>query len=418
MGRKNWKSLVVFGLVLALVLGVVMPVLATSLDDYFDELEDIQRELEESKHLRDLTKSELDKLRDQLDDLEDAMYKSQRQLDQLNAQIDALEQDISKQELLIEELEQSIAETEEYLEVQTGYLEHRLRAMYKNGTVSYLEVLFSASSFADFLSRMGFIGSLIESDQELIAEIEAAKASLEADKAQLDSELALLVQQKEELDSARIQVEDELAKLTRQTADAQTLSKQIHAELEKQNKGIASMEKDAKEIETTITRLMELERVKAGDPPSFLTYPVPGFDRWPPEYSLANSNITSPFGPRTHPITGLPNFHPAIDIARRDRQGRTIGGKPIVAAAGGTVDFVRSYDAGGYGIYVIISHGGGYQTLYAHMRYAPLVNEGDVVTMGQQIGVVGTTGSSTGNHLHFEVWINGVKTDPLLQEYR
>ncbi|HCX79798.1 MAG TPA: hypothetical protein DG577_10335, partial [Firmicutes bacterium] len=156
--------------------------------------------------------------------------------------------------------------------------------------------------------------------------------------------------------------------------------------------------------------LLELERVRAGNPPSFLTWPVPGFDRVP-------YNITSSYGWRIHPIRKVWQFHPGIDIARYNRRGESIGGKPIVAAASGTVDFVRSYDGGGYGIYVLISHGGGYQTLYAHMRYTT-VKKGQVVTIGQQIGVVGTTGSSTGNHLHFELWVMGEKKNPVEFEYK
>lgn len=409
MGITIRHKALVFILVMVMALGLVLPAHA-DIDDYYDDLESINEQLEEMKENRKQTKSELDRLRDLLDDLDREMYKAEEELKDLEDKILAMEEKIAEQEKLIAEVEASIAETEEYLAIQTEYLEQRLCAMYKNGSVSYLEVLFSASSFSDFLSRFGFIRLLIESDTELVAEIEATKASLEADKELLAEELSLQVQRHAELDAARAKAEEDKSQLNAKTLRYEELKEEVQAELAKQNKGIASMEEDQKQIEAEIKRLLELERVRAGNPPSFLTWPVLGFDRVP-------YNITSPYGWRIHPIRKVWQFHPGIDIARYNRRGESIGGKPIVAAASGTVDFVRSYDGGGYGIYVLISHGGGYQTLYAHMRYTT-VKKGQVVTIGQQIGVVGTTGSSTGNHLHFELWVMGEKKNPVEFEYK
>lgn len=409
--KKSYKALIIV-LVAVLALGAVLPAFADSggIDDYFDDLDSIREQLEQMKKNRNKTASELDRLRSLLDALDRDMYKTEQELDSLARKISQLEEEIAVQEERIADVEASIAETEERLAVQVGYLEQRLCAMYKNGAVSYLEVLFSASSFSDFLSRFGFLQRLIESDTELVAEIEGTKASLQVNRDILAAELGRQLLRREELEASQVKAEGKRAYLRAQASLQEELKDEVQAELNKQNKGIASLEADMKAIEAEIKRLLELERVRAGDPPSFFTWPVAGFDRIP-------YNITSDFGWRTHPITGLRNYHPGVDIARLNRQGQSIGGRPILAAASGTVDFVRSYDGGGYGIYVIVSHGGGYQTLYAHMRKAT-VKVGDVVTMGQQIGIVGTTGSSTGNHLHFEVWVMGEKKNPLGFEYK
>lgn len=399
-----------FVLVLVLALGLVLPAHAGKIDDYYDDLEDINDKIDEMKEDRSQNKSKLARLREQLEQLEREMFKAENTLEKLEKKILDMEAKIALQEKLIADIEASIAETEEYLALQTEYLEQRLCAMYKNGAVSYLEVLFSASSFSDFLSRFSFLRLLIESDTELVAQIEETKADLQADKDLLAEELILQVQRHAELETARAQVKEDKAQLKAKAARYEDLEAEVEAELARLNRGIASMEEEGKKIEAEIKRLLELERVRNGKPPSYFNWPVPGFDRVP-------YNITSEFGWRIHPIKKIWSFHPGIDIACLNRKGESIGGKPIVAAAGGTVDFVRNYDGGGYGIYVIISHGGGYQTLYAHMRYAT-VKVGDVVSMGQKIGVVGTTGSSTGNHLHFEVWVMGQKKNPLSFDYK
>jgi len=410
MGCINRYRGLAFVLVLVLALGLVLPAHAGKIDDYYDDLEDLEDKLDDMKEDRDQNKSKLERLREQLEQLEREVYKAENKLEKLEIKIRDMEAKIVHQEKLIAEIEASIAETEEYLAVQTEYLEHRLCAMYKNGAVSYLEVLFSASSFSDFLSRFSFLRLLIESDTELVAKIEETKSELQSDKDLLAGELSRQVRMHAELESDQAKVKKNRAELEKKAYRCEELKDDVEAELSRLNKGIASMEEEGKKIKAEIERLLELERVRAGNPPSHFVWPVPGFDRVP-------YNITSEYGWRIHPIRKTWSFHSGIDIARFNRQGKGIGGKPIVAAAGGTVDFVRSYDGGGYGIYVIISHGGGYQTLYAHMRYTT-VKVGDVVTIGQKIGVVGTTGTSTGNHLHFEVWVMGKKKNPLDFEYR
>jgi murein DD-endopeptidase MepM/ murein hydrolase activator NlpD len=406
----NRHKCLAFILVIVLALGLVLPAHAGKLDDYYDDLDDINDKIDEMKENRNQNKAELEHLREQLEQLEREIYNAENELEKLEIKIRNMEAKIAHQEKLIAEIEASIAETEEYLAVQTEFLEQRLCAMYKNGAVSYLEVLFSASSFSDFLSRFSFLRLLIESDTELVAKIEETKAELQTDKDLLAEELSRQVQMHAELESDQAKVEKDRAELKKKAYRCEELKEDVEVELAKLNKGIASMEEEGKKIKAEIKRLLELERVRAGNPPSYLEWPVTGFDRVP-------YNITSDYGWRIHPIRKTWSPHTGIDIARFNRRGESIGGKPIVAAAGGTVDFVRNYDGGGYGIYVIISHGGGYQTLYAHMRYTT-VKVGDVVTMGQKIGVVGTTGSSTGNHLHFEVWVMGHKKNPLGFTYR
>jgi len=171
---------------------------------------------------------------------------------------------------------------------------------------------------------------------------------------------------------------------------------------------IGGLDEQAEEFNKEITRILDEQKWKEGVAPSSFMWPVP-----------VTRYVSSPFGWRT--IYGQPNWHRGIDIAPSHRYwpaSAIYEGTPayIVAAASGTV--VTSQFNSSYGWYVLIAHGGGYATLYAHQHSRPMVSAGDFVAMGQRIGIVGSTGQSTGPHLHFEVRINGEPVNPLNFEYR
>jgi|SRR5690554_174542 len=404
---KSWLKIGALVLAVALLVGTMAPVLAQELDDMYDELERIRQEMEKVESKKDQTQSELSKLGLELEEYTALLDQARYRLDQLNLEIEEQEDLIDEQEKDIEDKQQEIAETEEHLDEQTGYLEQRMRAMYKNGAVSYLEVMFSATSFSDFLSRLKFLGTIIASDSELINEVRETRDFLAREKIELEDELDLLVERKAQLESDRSKARAEESKIAELVDQRKEQERKLKTALANQEQSLGGLEKDYDELDRLVTEILAQEEWNSGEAPSGFTWPVP-----------VTRYISSPFGWRT--IYGRPNWHRGIDIAPSHRYwpaSVNYQGTPayIVAAAPGEV-LTSAYNSS-YGWYVLIAHGGGYATLYAHQHQRPMVSVGDIVTRGQRIGIVGSTGNSTGPHLHFEVRVNSEPVNPMNFHY-
>ena len=251
-----------------------------------------------------------------------------------------------------------------------------MRSEEERGTLSYWSVLFKASSFTDLLSRIDFVNEVAEHDKSVIATLQDLRAQIQSDKDNLES-------QKSELETRQ-------AELTEQRAEADKLYEQLSTDASQMQKMAAAEEASADRIEQEIKNRQET-------PPTPATS---GDYIWP----CSARYITSPFGKRTSPG----------GIGSRNHKGVDIGasyGSSIYATKAGTV-IVSSYDAGGYGNYVQIDHGGGNYTLYGHMSKR-LVSVGQTVSQGEVIGLCGSTGASTGPHVHYEIWVNRTRIDPL-----
>ena len=310
----------------------------------------------------------------------------------LGSQIAAYQEDIENTDNLIAAYEKQISEQEQLIVRNTAdydeiyeKLKARIRVMYENGNVSYLEVLLTSASFSDLLSRADIVNAIVDSDNEKLQElldardaIEEAKAKLEDTKTSLETKKSELSKKKSQLNKKQNEADALLAQLSKQVTE----NKKNIAELE------AEEEKIAKEIAAAAKEASANKQYVGG---SFL-WPLTGYTR-----------ISSYFGMRTHPITGKYKLHTGIDLPAPK-------GTPILSANHGTV--IRAEYNTAYGNYVMVDHGGNKKTLYAHMSKM-LVKKGDVVSKGQKIGEVGTTGYSTGNHLHFEIIINGSQVNPL-----
>ena len=392
---QKWTKLGALVLVVALFVGTMMPVLAVDLDSYYQELEDLQKELDAQHAEKNTAETEAQRLGRELESLSSMLGQARQRQDRLNLQIIQQQELVDNQELDIEQKQQEIAETEEYLEQQVEYLGQRTRAIYKNGTVSYLEVLFASTSFTDFLSRFNFLSKIVTSDANLIHEVRETRDWLAQEKEILDQELELLVERRVELESDRAAAKAEERRIDGLLVVQKEKHGQLQIVLSNIQSAIGSLDQEMERVQREIYAI----EVHGGAPPSYFAWPVPGF-----------TNISSPFGWRT--LSGTANYHRGIDISIPHRYWP---GSPhyagssarIVAAAIGTVETVR-FDprppgGTGYGWYVMISHSGGFATLYAHMHQRPSVNVGDIVAMGQTIGIVGSTGWSTGPHLHFEI---------------
>ena len=294
----------------------------------------------------------------------------EQQINVIQSEINNIDAQIAKYDELISQKEDELAQLEQQEAEQYQLFCERVRYMEEEGEVSYWAILFNAEDFSDMLDRFMMVEEIMAYDNAIMDELLATQAQIEQEKA--------------ELEEAR-------------TAQEEARQKQISSQEDELEAMEAKLQAAAKAMDNEIARKeRELQAQLAAQGVTIVS--EKGF-KWP---SYATT-ITSLFGSRTHPVTGRPNNHTGVDIA-------AAGGTDIWAAKSGVV-LTSTYNSS-YGNYVVISHANGESTLYAHMSKR-LVSEGDKVTQGQTIGLVGTTGSSTGNHLHFEVRLNGQRQDPL-----
>lgn len=373
-------------------------------------------------------KAELQK---KLDGIRSSQGQALNKKNLVEQQLNVLKQQIQVSENLLAQYARQITEKEAELEQakakEAEYqaeFEQRVRAMEERGNVSYWSVLFQASDFSDLLDRIDMIGEIMDADDQVLDQLAEArqavvqaKADLEASRqgqqetlAQQQSQQAQLQAQQAEVDQLIQEIAtqgDVYAKqiekleatqddVAQQIAEAEAIyQKQLAAEK-------AAAEQAAKAAQAAAQKAAQQQKQQSsgssasgsssssGSQSSQTTASASGF-LWP----IASSHrVTSPFGWRTHPITGRQHLHGGIDIAAPN-------GTPIMASKAGVV--VISQYGSSYGNYVVISHPDGTRTLYAHMSQRN-VSAGDTVRQGQTVGLVGSTGSSTGNHLHFETW--------------
>ncbi len=291
--------------------------------------------------------------------------------------------DLKEQELAArqEELELKIKETADTY----ALFKQRMRALYMNNNYSSaLEMLLGASDFTEFVMNSEASRRISEHDTQLIAKLEREQKEIEEIKAGIESDLAQLDLDKQELDAKY----NELALLYQEANNELSTAEALQSAKEDDyDKIIAELDAINAQWDALMGTGMQ---DYVGD---YFAWPVPGFT-W----------ISSKFGWRT--LYGRPNYHGGIDIA-----GAGIYGKPIIASDTGQVR-TAAYNAGGYGNYVIIDHGGNNWTVYGHMTQY-IVYAGEWVSQGQTIGYVGSTGNSTGPHLHFEIRLNGQKVNPV-----
>ena len=304
------------------------------------------------------------------------------------SQIDTYNQLIQAEELALEEARNK--ETTAY-----DRFCQRARSMEESGDISYWSVLFSASDFSDLLDRLAMVDLIMEYDNSVVDTLVAARQEVEVTLASLNESRAGLEEQKAQQVLQRAEQADKVAEsqavldeLKKSEANWEALVAAADAEEERIAKELAKKEK---ELERKIA-----EGQITFDPGTGYLYPLPA----------SYTRITSVFGPRTHPITGKYHNHSGTDIPAP-------GGTNVKAVKGGVV-VTSAYAPSSYGEYVVVNHGDGITTLYAHMqRGSRKVKEGDIVSQGQVLGLVGSTGSSTGNHLHLELRKNGVRQNAL-----
>ncbi|MBQ8001998.1 MAG: peptidoglycan DD-metalloendopeptidase family protein [Clostridia bacterium] len=350
---------------------------------------ELEKEVKQAKTNKNNAKAQLDSVKNKKANVAEEVLAIDEEINRVEDEIEstaaAIEQ--SRANLIIKEEELRVAE-ENCIEYDQSF-KTRARIMYENGTSSYLEVLLGASSFGDFLSRIEMIREIVEYDKKVLAEMKASRDAIRVAKEALEAEKANLEAKEVELANMKIELGYRLEA-------KQELLAQLHEDEVAYAKAYEIAEADEKKIQKQLQEQAAKE-AKAG---TQTKYTGTGKFVWPVP---ASHRVTSKYGYRIHPVYNTRKFHAGIDI------GASYG-SDIVAAESGTVT-VATYGSG-YGKYLVINHGSGITTLYAHCS-SLLVKVGDKVSRGQVIAKVGSTGVSTGNHLHFEVRINGATTDPL-----
>ena len=354
---------------------LLMPVYAASVTELRKEQTQLNRAIKaKEKELKE-KKQEQAKIFDRLREISSGIARLDKDLERIQLQKTVIEEGIEKTEAELEEAEAR-------LEERTEVLRARLVEIYKQGEVNYLEVLLEATSFSDFLVRFHLLEKIAQQDMDLIAEIEAEREAIEKKKNKLEDDKRQL-----------IALEKKAQENIRQLEQKQGEQKQIMASLETEKaaieKGLRELEQASNAIAAKIRAAQSKSTSYSGKSSGHFLRPVSG-------------RITSDYGWRTHPTLKTKRMHTGIDIGASS-------GTPIKAGDAGAVIFAGWL--GAYGNAVVIDHGGGLSTLYGHMSSIG-VREGQVVSRGQTIGKVGSTGWSTGPHLHFEVRVNGDPVSP------
>lgn len=334
-------------------------------------------------------------LKGQLSTISADLSQLQKQIELLDGQIEAQQDEIDAQEELLVQLTQMISDKQIELEAseqeqagQYDRMKERVRYMAEHNSTSYLSILLSSDSFSDFLNRYEIVKQISVRDEKLFEELKAIR-----DKVQ---------QEKQELEDTKAEAEATKAEMERN-------KKELEAQAAAKQKQMDNLKNQASETQKAYADMVEKEEAlmdeykKAAAKLSSQSTYVGGTFMWP--LPASNNVITCKYGMRKHPVTGVRKLHTGIDL-------RASTGTKVYAANSGTV--TTSGYSSAWGNYIIISHGGGVTTLYAHLSKRS-VSQGAKVSQGAVIGYTGNTGYSTGPHLHFEIDKNGASYDPMTE---
>ena len=371
-------------------------------------IKDLQQKQNEAKIKANEAHSKLndtiylkDSAQKELDAIEEDMKNAAEQLDNITTELE-------KKTAELEQAEFDLEKTQIERDAKFESFRERSRYIYMNGSASYIDVILNSNSITDLIKRIDYVNRIVEYDKNIINQLKASEASIsthveKAQKQKDDHEVLLMLQQEKmhKYEESVAQKEKLLLTLGNDEATYSQLanewdaaSKEFEkliktAQEEERRKQLAAQAAAAAADKARIASANNVAYSPDGNP---LQWPLPG-----------NTRITSPYGNRISPISGKGEFHTGVDV------GASYGTN-ILSAESGTVTF--SGWMRGFGNTVIVSHGGNFSTLYAHAS-SLLVSVGQSVKRGQAIAKIGSTGNSTGNHLHFEVRINGGHTNPM-----
>lgn len=392
-------------LVFAMVFGIVINAFAVSSSTIRQQIEDLKKKESDVKARQNELQNEIKQNENKQLDLVEQKSQIDRQIELIQEEISIKNEEIRQYNLLIAEKQNELDDAIAAKNELDAKYQARVRAMEESGDVSYWSILFKASSFADMLDRVDMINEIAEADvrmlqdlQKAAEDIEKAREELAAEKLELEQTKSDLAAKEEELLTMRAQSDELLNKLIADNDKLRDAAVKYEAMEDQLSSQLAAKEREL----TAAVRAEQNAQKNSGNSGNGGgnggSTSSSGFIR-----PVSGGYISCPYGYRIHPITGAYSFHNGVDIA--------VGaGTPIKASASGKVT-VASYTYV-WGYYVTINHGNGFSTLYAHMTNY-IVSYGQYVSQGQVIGYVGSTGYSTGNHLHFTIYYNGSTVNPM-----
>ena len=370
----------------------------------------IQEEIDQLERKNAAIQAEIDALRRQYDSRYEDMAAMVAQKDAIDQEMTLLNEKIEATNQQIRAYSQLIADTQVELEAAQLELDtlsqahrERVRAMEEGGRVTYWQVLFKANSFTDLLDRINMVEEINDADRRRIEQmriaadivnatklnLEQEKLSLEQTRAELAEDESILAQRRAESDALLVELEKRVEEYEILLAQSEDLQDELMRE-------IAAKERDLEDAK--YDEYLAKLALQGQNPPSSATWLTP----------VSGAKLTSPFGMRMHPVLKYERMHNGIDLACAQ-------GTPIYATRAGTVTRT-AYQAGGAGNYVSINHLDGFASIYMHMTHY-VVSQGQSVSQGQLIGYVGSTGVSTGPHLHFGISYAGTYVNPLAYIY-
>lgn len=401
MKHKVARSVLCIILVLILVLSLVSVVIPMSAGAVS------QSEIDALEAKRDQLQAQQKTQQQNINDLKSkqaSIVDQKAALDQENElarqEIQVVEEQITAYNGLIDEKAEELEQAKAVEEEQAIRFRSRVRELEENGKISYIAILLESRSLSDLLARMDMIGEIIAYDKKVEDELIAAREKVEDAKQELEDARTEQEEKRTELESEKAKLEEKIASAAAMIADLQS---DIDAAKKAEDEFDAAMKSVQAQIDQQVAALRQQEQQQQQQNPSYNPGEAAGATgsmMWP---CPSCHYITSPFGWRYHPIYHENRYHSGVDI------GASYGAT-IVAADGGTV--ITAGSVSGYGNCVVINHGNGLTTLYGHMS-SIAVSVGQRVSKGQTIGYVGSTGNSTGPHLHWEVTVNGQRVNPL-----
>lgn len=395
MRQYTFKTRLVAALLSGVVLCGTPAYIMAEDEDLTNQLDSIQQQVNQQNAAKADAETVIGSVSEQLRQIEEQLRQATAELGTIKEQRVAVENDITLNE-------RQLAEAQKRLEGRESVFYKRVRDIYINGRLSYLDVVIGSKDFSDFANRLEVLKRIIDSDITLINEIKKERADIEAHKQKLEADRAKLVELEKSALAKQAEIEQKKAErnvVLQKAQNDRATAMQAIEELNASSAQVSAMLKERQAARAAAAAAAAAAAQSSGGQGASDNW-VQGTGQlgWP-----VSGEITSPYGYRVHPIWGTTIYHSGIDIGVDE-------GTPVHAADGGVV--VWSGWMGGYGYAVVIDHGNGLSTLYGHNSELA-VDEGQSVAKGQVISYAGSTGNSTGPHVHFEVRVNGDPVDPI-----
>lgn len=400
-------AVLILSLVASVLPSLVKPTEAASLGTLNKELAGLKEEKEAiDKEIAELQKQ----IKANVKDMKDMVAKKNaidQQIFKLHEKVANINEQIVAYSNLIADKQDELDQAEAHLEQLNQKYKARVRAMEEQGDLSYWYVLFKANSFTDLLDRMNMVKEIAAADERRLEEmsvaaeeVAAAKTALEVERQSLEASKLELEASQKELEAKRLEADQLLQALVEMDAEYQEFLEAAKQEAKDKQEEIDNVKEEITKKEWEQQQANKPSSGGSNKPNDTNDYYVESNATWlkPCKYT----KFTSPFGWRVHPVHGDWRFHYGVDLAGR-------GGTEIKASRGGTVKVAKYSSSAGY--YVEIDHGDGFSSQYMHMTHY-IVKKGDKVEAGQVVGYMGSTGTSTGNHLHFSILYKGEHVNP------